>query len=361
MNGKLKNILPLAGLFCGSIVFAPAFADMDSNSSDTSAKSGTYSQITPPAGFAAAPGVGFSIDADFIYWEARQANIDYAESGVAGTNAVTSQGKVHYPGFKYQPGFKVGVAIDVGHDNWDITADYVWLNGSGNKHTVTLPYSTTTLTPTTTLYIGSTSLTGELLTEADSTWNLHYNVVDLDLGRNYYISQYLTLRPYFGLSGSWNNQSQLTHYTYSDSTNTTGDFISQFTKQHYWGVGFSTGMNTAWCFDENWSIYGDLCVMNLWSRYKVSSKETDYTTASGVVDYTSGTISLNTAGVQYGIQNVIDLEMGIRWGMRFDDDTMGIMFQVGWDQQIWINHAQYGTSAGNLSLQGLDVKARFDF
>jgi hypothetical protein len=361
MKGQLNKILPVAGLFCGSLVFSPVFADTDSDSDsmDSSKSTSSFSQITPPAGFAAASGIGFSIYADFIYWEARQANLEFVTSGVDATG-VSSQGQVYYPSFKYKPGFKVGLAADLGHDNWDLTADYTWLNGTGGKNSVSQAVADSNLDATN--EIVATLPDGAILYQADGNWGFHYNLINLDLGRNYYISEYLTLRPYFGLSGAWNNQSSLVHYTFADTTaNTTGDFLSQDYKQNYWGVGFSTGLNTCWCFDENWSIYGDFGVMNLWSRFKIQESETQYDTASGVADMTDPTVTYNTEGVQYGIQNVIDLQMGIRWGMRFDNDNYGISFQAGWDQQVWINHAQYPSSASNLSIQGLDIRARFDF
>jgi len=53
--------------------------------------------------------------------------------------------------------------------------------------------------------------------------------------------------------------------------------------------------------------------------------------------------------------------MGLRWQMQYDDNKMGFLIQAGWDQQVWINHAQFTNQASNLSLQGLDLKIRFDF
>lgn len=356
MNMNLKNFLSLAGLFCGSFAATSAHAYSDASNDTTTTTN--YSQITPPAGFAAAPGVGFSLYADFIYWEARQANIDYAVSGV-GDN-IAAQGQVYYPKFDYQPGFKAGMAVDMGHDNWDLDANYTWLNTCGGKTSASTSYDNPILAPTRTLFTADIiPLEEYVLTEADGDWKFVYNLANINLGRNYYISEYLTLRPFFGISGAWNHQNQAIHYTYTVEDPL--HFIAQHYKQSYWGVGFETGLNTAWCFDENWSIYGDFNVMNLWSKYEVKENEIYYLFDDGDVDYAEGTVAYNTIGTQYGIQNIVDIQMGLRWAMRFDDNTMGFSVQVGWDQQVWINHAQYATKASNLSVQGLDVRARFDF
>ena len=373
MNGKLNKILAFAGIFCGSVAFSQAFADDNTDMSNDSTSSTTtttsYNQITPPAGFASAAGIGFSLSADFIYWEARQANLDFAQSGVVNSETIEieSQGQTYYPGFQYQPGFKVAAAVDLGHDNWDLSAEYTWLNGSGEKTSTSAPHATTTLQETRLimnkeyLLAHPTDITNALLTSTDGNWGFHYNFVDLIMGRDYYISQNLTLRPYFGLAGAWNNQSSLVHYLYTGETGSSGLFVSQSYGQKYWGVGFDSGLNTAWCFNDNWSIYGDFSVMNLWSRFKTYEKQTHNDLSEDLSVITSTDVDYNTEAVQYGLQNVIDIEMGIRWGMRFDNDSMGISFQAGWDQQVWINHAKYATNASNLSIQGLDIKARFDF
>jgi hypothetical protein len=353
----IKNLFK-AVLLSGSVALSQLFGSVYSQPKDDSkAPLQKFSQITPPAGIGSKSGVGLSLFADFIYWEARESNLDFAISGVKTLNApITSQGQTYYPSFGYQPGFKVGAAASLGHDNWDLRADYTWLNTSGGKNTVSQPLASTTLIPTKKLY---SSVYENPLIQADGSWGFIYNLAQLSLGRDYYISEYLTLRPFFGVSGSWNHQKLTIHYLFNSTPS--NSFIAQQSKQTYWGVGFNTGLNTAWCFDENWSIYGDFSVLNMWSKYTVLQCETNYTANGTTVDYDSGIVELRTQGVQYGLQNVIDIQMGLRWQMQFDDNTMGILIQAGWDQQVWINHAQFTNQASNLSVQGLDVKFSFDF
>jgi hypothetical protein len=351
---NFKNILTTGVLF-GSLAFSQVFASYNSQpSEDSEAPVQKFSQITPPAGFASESGVGLSLFADFIYWEAREANLDFATSGASGN--ITSQGQTYYPSFGYQPGFKVGAAVTLGHDNWDLTADYTWLNTSGGKTSVSQDPATSTLTATNNLPFSEEI---ESIAQADGSWGFVYNLANLTLGRDYYISEYLTLRPFFGLSGAWNHQNNRNHYLYTLVGSY--QFDSYLAKQSYWGVGFSSGLNTAWCFDKNWSIYGDFSVLNMWSKYTVKKSQITYNATGTTVDYDSGTVMFSTQGIQYGLQNVIDIQMGLRWQMQYDDNKMGFLIQAGWDQQVWINHAQFTNQASNLSIQGLDLKIRFDF
>lgn len=362
MNGKLNKILPLAGLFCGSLMFTSVFADTDSDSSSDSQATSTMKEITPPAGFAAEQGIGFSIYADFIYWEARANDLAFATTSLLSTTTTTLQpGEVYYPSFNYKPGFKVGIAFDLGHDNWDLDANYTWLNGNAGKNSVStgLGVIATQITPTLPI-VGSSLET--YLTQADGNWDFHHNLINLDLGRNYFISQFLTLRPYFGLSGAWSSQDSHVHYTYTSDTDPypVEDFVTLYFSQSYWGVGFNTGLQTSWLFDENWSIYGNFGILNLWSKFSDSSKETDYDAVDGVIEAT-GTVTQNFSSTQYGIQNVLDLELGVRWATTFDDDTMGASIQMGWEQQVWFNNCHLYDQTTNLSMQGLTARLRFDF
>ncbi len=358
MDYSIKNILQVAGIICSSL----AFADSSTYSSDdqgTATSSMPSTDITPPAGFAAQQGMGFSLYADFIYYQARQTGLAFAYS----QGGDSYQGNYYFPGFSFQPGFTVGGSIDLGHDNWDLDANYTWFNGSGTKTHASLSSAEAMLNP---VYDVTSVIdpSDTPLYRADGVWNFVYNVANLQLGRNYYISQYLMLRPYFGISGAWNHQNTLVHYVYgADEELTTGTFDSQNLTQHYWGVGFSTGLNTAWCFDENWSVYANLGIMNLWSRYSGKTKETYYDIADGDIDFLVPTIAQNINSVQYGLQNVVDLGMGLRWYLPFDDNTMGFTIQAGWDQQVWINQNSLNgnVQGGNLSIQGFDLRFKFDF
>jgi hypothetical protein len=350
MNNKVKKMLPMASIFCTALVSSALHADSSMDTTTTT----TYKEITPPAGLHIDGGAGFAISGDFLYWETRQDGLEFAYSGQSGNvpaSATLAQGQVYYPGFSYQPGFKVALEADLGHDNWDLAAEYSWLIAKKQTNSVTQDFTTSTLYPTI-ITPGVTTALSETLTSASGVWGLHYNVVNLELGRNYFISENLTFRPHYGLSGAWFNQTYTVNYGFDSASLTPSALLQESYSQKFWGVGFRTGLDSGWHFDENWSIYGDFAAAVLWSSYKVSSSETDNFVSPAVYNY-------NTQSQTYGVQTVIDLEMGLRWSMVFDENSFGMMLQAGWDQQVWINHNQI--SSGNLNLQGLVVKARFDF
>ena len=368
MKNTWKKWLPLVAIVCGTAAFAGTNdnSNYDSSMMDSSGNqkgkdgSKVYREITPAAQPTVDNGVGFSLFADYILWEARSTNLAYAYSGVSNTEvtSITAGGKGYEPGFKYQSGFKVGASAELWHDNWDLEAQYIWLHANDKEtNAPTATITTTTLVPT-----WVTDPSNELLTAASGHWNLRYNVAELNLGRNFLISENLSLRPYYGIKGGWNHQANDVNYTFRDtSVFTVTSLLNVQQRQTWWGVGFQTGLDTGWWFDENWGIYANVDTSLLWGRYRVINKV--YNTATRLY-------SQNFVDKQYGIQSVFDIEMGLRWQMSFDDNTYAFLIQAGWEQQIWLNHTRFTSVAnglgssgqnGDLSLQGFTIRARFYF
>ena len=240
----------------------------------------------------------------------------------------------------------MGFAFDLGHDFWDIAVDYVRLNGTGGKNSVSDPSPSETIATRRIFEFAGLAK----MNYVDGNFGLIYNLLNCEIGRDYFFSKNLNFRPFFGLSGAWNRISSLVNYFSVDT------YFNQNYSQRYVGIGYRAGLNSGWHFNKNFCIFGDLTLMNLWSRYQVYAKETVTTDPVPVVNY-------DTKGIMYGVQFAIDIQMGFRWSMRYDHDTKGISLQAGWDEQVWINHVQHpvATYTGNLSFQGLDIKARLDF
>jgi hypothetical protein len=368
MKNTWKKWLPLVAIVCGTTAFAGTNdnSSYDSSMTDSSGsqKSGSkvYREITPAAQPTVDNGVGFSLFADYLLWEARTTNVAFAYSGVSNNNvtSITTSGKGYEPGFKYQSGFKVGASAELWHDNWDLEAQYIWLHSNDKETSVTSALATTTLTPT-----WVTDPSNELLTQASGQWNLRYNVAQLNLGRNFLISENLSLRPYYGIKGGWNHQANGVNYLFRDtSIFSTLASLNIQQRQTWWGVGFQTGVNTGWWFDENWGIYANIDTSLMWGRFRVINK---------VQNTNTRVYSQNFVDKQYGIQSVFDVEMGLRWQMSFDDNTYAFLIQAGWEQQIWLNHTRFTSASGatganlaaagqgDLSIQGFTIRARFYF
>ncbi len=328
------------------------------------------------------------ITADYIYWKAYEEGLQYAYNGVAvapviagagttgGVNPGSAeQGKVFRPKFEWESGFKLGFGNKFSHDGWDVYAQYTWLRSDadddeddeGDCCVVEQVIAKSNLWL-------ATIRTAEdvVMGEEGSRWNLNsFNVLDLELGRNYYISKYLTLRPFGGMKFSWQHQKYKVKYSdiiwvgdqdgQPSSTNTISnpsDVEVQF-KQREFGVGLRAGMNTQWYFCKWLGAYADFALTGLWNHFK-ERREVEVKTATAEFD------SENIKDKIYDVTGVLEIGLGLFFEWAFHDDDYMFSLAAGWEDQVWWNQNNFiylmnNNAPGNLSFQGFTLKAGFAF
>ncbi len=350
---------------------ASCFAAQPSSQNMNDSKSPPVGQITPPAGPRTDTGARFLVTADFIYWQAEEDNLLYDEYS-ANSSSGETQTTVKKPAkldFEYAPGFKVGAGALFDHDNWDIFANYTWLKQEHAKGRVSYPNLGSDLrTGNPFGHGGASSLT---LTTTHAHWTCHFNNIDLELGRQFFISRDLVLRPHFGLKGSWMAQEfnilQVTDYPDGVGGGTLLPFVQTSQTRHnqdFWGIGLRAGLNTAWHFTHDWSIYGDIAASELACRFNDRKKVADTFTTT---DFQNITLLNKSFSI---VRPVLEIALGVRYETFFSRDRYQFFVQAGWEQQIWWDQNQFLNqnaqyidtgSGGALTLQGLDVKLGFAF
>lgn len=393
MKMKFGKLLPLVGALCLGLTSSvsahsnyqngnsnasySSSSNMDSSSSQGNYQRGTFREITPNAGPRVAHGADVFMTADFIWWKATEEGLKYA---LTGTNAgpaasvnsadlytAPSKGKTMSVGEDWAPGFKVGLGLNLGHDGWDIYTQYTWLHASdsnsisSSKNQVAFP----AILP----FADGASFTGN---SASSKWDMHFNVIDLELGRNFYLSQFLTMRPHIGLKGTWQDhdwKTRLNGQDFSIQVKGTSNVSVTGPVRHnkgydVWGIGVRGGFNVAWYLSKCWSIYGDLAFSALWTNYY---NQTQYLATQNTSTGTTETrVWLNTDNDNiYTCKYIGELEIGLRWETWFYDDNYHFAIQAGWEQQVWMNWSKFSQpfdeNSHDLALQGLNLKFRFGF
>lgn len=213
------------------------------------------------------------------------------------------------------------------------------------------------------LTASTTSLSG--ITYARSSWDLWFNTIDLELGRNFYVSQWLTLRPFGGLKFTWQDQDWSVNYT-ADSVSANGSDITaggtvRSTQDHFvWGVGIRTGFDTSWYFADNWNIFANTALSAMWNDYDIDRKDR-FSPQS--LSYTVTTVRTHSDPFQ--LHAVTEFQLGIMGEWWFYDNDFHFSISAAYEQQVWINYGEFifltDREAGDLSLQGLTLHARFDF
>ena len=340
-------------------------------------------KITPSAEPAVTRWADPFVTADFIYWRAQEDGLQYALNGVSSGNGPlvpttplfpAQKGKVHHARFEYEPGFKVGAGLKFRHDGWDAYAQYTWWRSerdeSKSKVSAT-PGFTNEVVANIFYPNGNNGLLETFRADsANAKWSMMFNVLDLELGRNFWISKWLTLRPFVGMKFSWINQKF--HHKFGDvysSGNSlaavptfaaaSGNNFSSHNHMDQFGVGMRSGLNTAWYMAKRWAIFGDLAITGMWNDFDVSRK--DYIESPTL----SKTKSFRARNDMHNVTAILEWALGLRFETAFHHDDFMFMMEAGWESQVWFGQNAFlnpgNQTPGNLSLQGLTIKAGFYF
>lgn len=240
--------------------------------------------------------------------------------------------------------------------------------------------------------------------DAFSKWNLKLDMLDLVLGRDFFVSKFLSLRPNFGLRGLKIRQTQSSVYNgfnssscfcpckASGSVNTPNWQDRVKDNEKYWGVGPKAGLDTLWSFGGGFGLYGNAAISLVYGRLKV--KHTEIYIMNEVPDSPCDECNecpcececeeectaVNIRGPktpcqnnQYKTRAVTDIALGLSWDRQLSDDKYHVGLNVGWEHHMFfgmnqfyrfMSDAQQGGVAvnqGDLATQGLTFGARFDF
>jgi len=341
--------------------------------------------ITPPVAPTVQNGADVFLTADFIYWKVDQAGLGYANSAykpAASTtySQVVNGAKQHSTGSKYDPGFKVGLGLQFEHDGWDLYAQYTWLSNGKARDSKSNTDSNEFLHAESGYIATFAPISSSTpLSHASGTYQTNFNVVDLEMGRNFFVSRYMTLRPHFGLKGSFIHSRFNQSFTYANAlpTNVANGVAFQTTwpaafkfetvksAQRSYGIGIRAGLDPVWHFTRSWGMYGKLAVTAQYTYNRVDAIDMAYlANSNGTKNSTSGTQLARIRGSSHQITPIIELGLGLTYMTWFYDESYMFDIQAGWEEQVWINYGKYYNAAsydGNLSLQGFTLKFGFHF
>ena len=298
--------------------------------------------ITPPVAPRVQHGLDLVVDADFTWWKSQLAGMGFADIN----------GKIRAPESNFEPGFKLGIGLDLGFDGWDAYGEYTWV--SQPLQTNSFKTSDDTSYSTFILPDHSGDLSVMPVTSAKSEREFQFNIIDAEMGRNFFISKRLTLRPHFGIKAC----RMFEKTNISEKGTTLVKETSLNFKQTLSGLGVRAGINTVWHMTRTFGFYGDVALSTLWSAFynKSVSKTTsdDETTTHSIQNKSQSILPIVEAGI------------GLTYMTWFNDDNYQLYAKAGWEQQAWIDYNHNAitglpNNTGILSIQGVTIKAGFAF
>lgn len=339
-------------------------------------------------------GVDFFITADFTWWKAKEDGLEFASTqpcnqgpnyvGPSGLNnscgpllVEPTQGKVYNTHSKYKPGFKVGIGLDFCDWGWDLYANYTWFrtnhdNSNNNSEG-------TSVTPASGLFLFDSYWSAgmpqgqgpAIYSSASSKWNLRLNVIDLELGRKFWIGKHIMFRPHAGFKGVWNRQNLHNRYNnYSPAQNgddtpmPVGGYVDMFNHIKADGIGIRCGFDGAWHFSRGFSIIGNYALTGLWQQFKMHRY--DQVTDGRNVEYGYPVYFKDKF---YTVTPVFEWMLGLKWETWWSGDNYHFAIRAAWEEQVWLDQNRFLRLPGSakpsgdsdLSLQGLTLGVMFEF
>lgn len=290
---------------------------------------------------------------DLLYWYARTNGTAFAYSNNTLLTTAPVSGRTKDLDFKWQWGLRTGIGRNIEHDKWDLYGTFTWLDSHVSAATSAGPVNT--LIP----------LRGALLTNAGvsfakSVYALDTYQIDIELGRHYFISSKLSVRPFVGVKNAWINQQQIIRYT--------GGALGFNTARvedncDYWGLGLRGGLNSKWHLGEGLYLQGLIAGAVLYGffdidhREKITSSETD---------------RIHLEDNKHRFIPTVQWRLGLGWGSYLFENQYYIDLSASYEGMYWWRLNQmikiyeysafrYDNYSDDISMHGLTLMLRFYF
>lgn len=294
-------------------------------------------------------GTGLFATADALIINAYQTGLEFTLKSPTNIDPEAFVGKFKRPKQCYKWGWRVGLGYHTPHDDWEIYANWTSFNPSAYKNS----YGTST-----TALKNLNTVSGNTLyyNSARSLWKLRLNVGDINLGKRFYVSDYIQFQPFAGIKCIWVHQKIYDNYASPASISPTVlspdkiNFINQ-----YWGIGIEGGINTTWQIAKGFSIIANVMSANVCGNYHLQMNET-----------LSGQIYANSREKPHASKAVTDYQLGVKYEKMWND-CFYYHIQLAWEQHMFYNQLQWQGSAptptpnGDLGVTGVSLNIRVGF
>ncbi len=309
-----------------------------------------------------ADGINLFLVGEFLYLQPQENGMAYAIK----TNDpihTTDNDKLSYKNldFGYRTGYRGGIGFNIPHDQWDLYLS--WMHYNTHAKNTSSAHNGTGLIP---LWSGVTfdSLpTIAYATHAQARLRLNINIFDLELGREYYVGKWVTLRPSLGVRTAFIHQHY--HILYNPFIVDALSFSDQIKlKNECWGVGPKVSINSQWNLWLGFHFYGSAALSLLYSHFEIRRHE-NFTDLDKAPLSSRQNLEL--------VRAVADLAAGIGWDIMLVGNQYHVALRAGYEQHLYFGqnqldqitytpfHANVISNLGDLSLAGWTLSLRVDF
>ncbi|MDN3507278.1 MAG: Lpg1974 family pore-forming outer membrane protein [Simkaniaceae bacterium] len=324
----------------------------------------------------------FVISVAGLYWNAHQTGLEYAiNTRVINTDEERNfliDAEYKNPEFKWDFGFKFGLGYNTTCDGWDVGILWTRYDGKASSHNEAENSDNQTLL---TLWsddkLGPDDGEALFAHDIETRWKLDLNLIDIALGRKYWNSHRVALRPHIGLRVSFVDQKfDIDHNGGTEtSLNVTPENNEVRLKNDFNAVGIRAGMDGEWNVGCGFAFFGNFALSLNNGRFKVDHDEMKRLAEA---PFTKRKI-LETENSFRATRLFTDLALGVQYSALLGECDYGLTIGLGWEQHLLLDMNQFwrvvpregSTSSddnniyhqrrGDLSTQGFTLTVVFDF
>lgn len=329
----------------------------------------------------------FIFSASALYWQPCQTGLVYAiksevQETLANERANLIDAEFLNPSFEWDFGFKFGLGYNSNCDGWDLFLEWTHYTSSSSSVDEAREDENITLLPLWSAF----SRAGPALPQSafliNTYFKLKLDLVDLELGRAYWNSQRLSLRPHIGIRYlNAREQFDLVHrggyWAFSQMMVTSLPALTNEVELHndFHGVGLRAGLDSSWNFGCGVALYGKAAIAGIRGKFLVEHDEKNRLVES---PFTKFPITDIRDSFHQSLFN-LDLALGLSYSVELCDCKYGFFASLGWEEhtffsmnQLWritpkIGEAQtdrafeYTQVEGNLSTNGLTLTLQWNY
>ncbi len=292
---------------------------------------------------------GAIVFGEFLYWTAKEEGLNYGTQSTYNTRPPFQNFSDPYKGPRgkivdisphYHAGYRLGFDLFLPHDGWDVLGRYTQYRNVA--HSSIEQKALNIVWP---IFLVNNGIPKSL--SAKAKWELDYSVLDLELGRSFFLGRHLSVRPFFGFRAAWIEQTLKATFkdvVFFPFPPVMVPSLSMNNHNDFQGYGMRTGVQTKWPLGWGFSLLGDLGASLLWSKFHIAQfdKNANHTPRSHISDHLRE------------VTPVLDLFGGMAWEIGISQQKFYLRFHGGWEQQVWFYQNQLNIFLGN-SVSGAEV------
>jgi hypothetical protein len=323
---------------------------------------------------------------DYLFWKPQMEDCHFGLKTTETTDAAgttTAKARLKQPSFELSSGVRLGFG-GYSSDSWDISARGTYLFSDASKHTNANPSNGVVSVPN---WYGS--IFGLNGISAHDRWQMNFALLDLSIGREFFLTKRFAVHPFIGLRGAIINQKDLVKYsalyTLTQLVGTLqvmGDTKFR-AKSNIAGVGPRAGFDLNFYVARDWAFLGGLAGSLLYTHYSTTEKFFGFQVSSGTPQVLNQFNLKVKDSSNFGRAN-LDAYIGFGWNHWFDNGKKRLAVALAFEAQQWFNLNQWfaldltsnagalpttnnplniraDKKHGDLSLVGGTVHFQFDF